>query len=83
MATLRQVLPKALPGANGHMELDDELESNEDDHHEIPAGMTPVADINEELQSRVKLAKSAGAEAYHSDDEDDMPRGQRVQCAQS
>lgn len=43
--------------------------------------VTNIADIEAELKSRVGAGKHAG-ESYDSDDDDDMPRGQRVQCAQ-
>jgi DnaJ family protein A protein 2 len=44
--------------------------------------LTEVEDIEEELKSRIHMGKGVGSEAYQSDDDDDMPRGQRVQCAQ-
>ncbi|KAF8063079.1 ATJ2 [Scenedesmus sp. PABB004] len=45
--------------------------------------MRPVADFEEEIKSRARMARSASSNAYDSDDDDDMPRGgQRVQCAQ-
>ena len=45
--------------------------------------MTEVADIESELKGRANVGKG-GSEAYgESDDDDDHPRGQRVQCAQS
>lgn len=77
VTALKKILPEQNVDENGHMDTDDE------DHHEVTAGMSVVPDINEELQSRVKLGKGHAGEAYNSDDEDDMPRGQRVQCAQS
>lgn len=40
-----------------------------------------VPDIEAELRGRQKLGKETSV--YESDDDDDMPRGQRVQCAQS
>ena len=45
--------------------------------------MTEVADIEQEIKGRSNIGKG-GSEAYdNSDDDDDHPRGQRVQCAQS
>jgi DnaJ family protein A protein 2 len=42
-----------------------------------------VTDIEQELKSRAGMGKG-GSEAYdNSDDDDEHPRGQRVQCAQS
>jgi hypothetical protein len=40
-----------------------------------------VPDIENELRGRQKMGRESTA--YDSDDDDDMPRGQRVQCAQS
>ncbi|GLC33245.1 hypothetical protein PLESTB_000355200 [Pleodorina starrii] len=69
---IRAALPVPGAAANGTMDVDDV-----EDVHKI----TNVADIESELKSRVNVAKGAG-ESYESDDDDDMPRGQRVQCAQ-
>lgn len=44
--------------------------------------MRPIKDIEEELQARRQYAKSNSAAYESSDDEDGMPRGQKVQCAQ-
>lgn len=45
--------------------------------------MKAVADMEEEIKSRARLARSASSNAYDSDEDDDMHRGgQRVQCAQ-
>jgi hypothetical protein len=78
VSNLQRLLPEG-PVDTGHMDTD------EDDHHDVPAGMSYVDDINEELKGRVRYAKGVGGEAYdEDDDDDDMPRGaQRVQCAQS
>lgn len=51
-----------------------------DDHEEV-ASMHTVEDIEQELKSRAHMAKGHSSAAYDSDDDDDMPRGQRVQCA--
>ena len=43
----------------------------------------PIKDIEEEMQARRQYAKANSSEAYESSDEEDgMPRGQKVQCAQ-
>ncbi|GIL76075.1 hypothetical protein Vretimale_5701 [Volvox reticuliferus] len=65
-------IPAAAANGTGAMDVDDV-----EDVHTI----SNVADIEAELKSRVNIAKGAG-ESYESDDDDDMPRGQRVQCAQ-
>jgi hypothetical protein len=45
--------------------------------------MRPIKDMEEELRARRQYAKAHSAEAYESSDEEDgMPRGQKVQCAQ-
>ncbi|GFR48537.1 hypothetical protein Agub_g10434 [Astrephomene gubernaculifera] len=72
-AAIRSALPIPAPAANGGAMDTDDVE----DVHRI----TNVADIESELKSRVNIAKGVG-ESYDSDDDDDMPRGQRVQCAQ-
>lgn len=70
---IRAALPVPTPAANGTGAMDvDDIE----DVHII----SNITDIEAELKSRVNIAKGAG-ESYDSD-EDDMPRGQRVQCAQ-
>lgn len=69
VAALNKVLPAA-PVENGSMDEDVE---------EI-AQLRPVPDIQEELKSRHKVGKQEG-EAYDSESDEDMPRGQRVQCA--
>jgi DnaJ family protein A protein 2 len=72
VAALSQVLPGS-SDLNGLMDSDDAEECH----------MKPVADIEEEIKSRARMARSASSNAYDSDDDDDMPRGaQRVQCAQ-
>lgn len=58
----------------------DDTPMDTDDVEEV-VQMVHVEDIEDELKSRVHMHKSAG-EAYGSDSDDDMPRGQRVQCAQ-
>ncbi|KXZ50899.1 hypothetical protein GPECTOR_14g147 [Gonium pectorale] len=71
---IRAALPIPAAAANGTGTMD--TDDTEDVHR-----ITNVADIEAELKSRVNIAKGAG-ESYDSDDDDDMPRGQRVQCAQ-
>ena len=45
--------------------------------------MRPIKDMEEELRARRQYAKAHSAEADESSDEEDgMPRGQKVQCAQ-
>ncbi len=45
--------------------------------------MRSIKDIEEEMQARRQYAKANSSEAYESSDEEDgMPRGQKVQCAQ-
>lgn len=58
--------------ANGAMDADDAEECH----------MKPVGNFEEEVKHRARLARNASSNAYDSDDEDDLPRGQRVQCAQ-
>lgn len=71
------MLPKSPPVAEPSTDMDT------DDMHDAPP-MQHVDDIQSELKSRAHMAKAGGSEAYESDeDEDGMPRGQRVQCAQS
>ncbi len=43
--------------------------------------MRDVDDMEEELRARKQYAKSQGAEAYESSDEEEG-RGQQVRCAQ-
>jgi hypothetical protein len=61
---LRAALPpSAAPGASENgvsMDLDDNIED---------VRMTPVGDIEEELKSRARFARSGGGEAYDEDDE--------------
>ncbi|PNW69999.1 hypothetical protein CHLRE_17g701500v5 [Chlamydomonas reinhardtii] len=73
-AAIRGALPAAASQNNGAAMDTDEAE----EVHRI----TNVADIEQELKSRVNVGKSAGASYESDDDDDDMPRGQRVQCAQ-
>ena len=43
----------------------------------------PIKDMEEELRARRQYARAQSSEAYESSDEEDgMPRGQKVQCAQ-
>ncbi len=65
-------VPATAANGNGAMDLDDVEEVQK---------ITDVPDIEAELKGRVNVAKGVG-ESYDSDDDDDMPRGQRVQCAQ-
>ncbi|EFJ49194.1 molecular chaperone [Volvox carteri f. nagariensis] len=65
-------MPSAAANGTGTMDVDDV-----EDVHKI----SNIQDIESELKSRVNIAKGTG-ESYDSDDDDDMPRGQRVQCAQ-
>lgn len=74
-ALLRQALPMPA-AANGAAAAAMDTDEIEDVHR-----FTTVADIEDELKSRAGVAKGAG-DAYDSDGDDDMPRGQRVQCAQ-
>lgn len=72
---LQKALPSQDVSENGHMDTDD---------HEEVHRMSTVEDIESELKARIHMGKGgSGGEAYDSDDDDDMPRGQRVQCAQS
>eukprot|EP00197_Chlamydomonas_leiostraca_P013031 CAMPEP_0202868736 /NCGR_PEP_ID=MMETSP1391-20130828/11043_1 /ASSEMBLY_ACC=CAM_ASM_000867 /TAXON_ID=1034604 /ORGANISM="Chlamydomonas leiostraca, Strain SAG 11-49" /LENGTH=432 /DNA_ID=CAMNT_0049548941 /DNA_START=149 /DNA_END=1447 /DNA_ORIENTATION=- len=74
-------LQRALPAQSLAQENGYAMET--DDHEEVHR-MTTVEDIEQELKSRMHMAKGHGGQAYDSDDDDDMPRGgQRVQCAQS
>eukprot|EP00775_Hariotina_reticulata_P012213 gene12213-12350_t len=57
---------------NGAMDADDAEECH----------MKPVADFEDEIKGRARMARNASSNAYDSDDEDELPRGQRVQCAQ-
>lgn len=76
-AALRKVLPVGPPAAADTSDMD------LDDVHDVPP-LSTVPDIEQELKSRAHLGKGTGSEAYDSEDEEDgMPRGQRVQCAQS
>lgn len=47
-----------------------------------PCRMRDVPDIKAELEQRVRIGRSGSSNAYDSEDDEDMPRGQRVQCAQ-
>mmetsp|Transcript_5398 Transcript_5398/g.11894 ORF Transcript_5398/g.11894 Transcript_5398/m.11894 type:complete len:435 (+) Transcript_5398:126-1430(+) len=71
---VQKALPMPSPSSGADMETDD---------HEEVSSLQHVEDIEQELKARVHMAKHGGSEAYDSEDEDDMPRGQRVQCAQS
>eukprot|EP00878_Enallax_costatus_P000525 GHUV01000620.1.p1 GENE.GHUV01000620.1~~GHUV01000620.1.p1 ORF type:complete len:436 (+),score=128.18 GHUV01000620.1:166-1473(+) len=72
VSALKEILPSGSE-ANGLMDSDDAEECH----------MKPVADIEEEIKARARMARQANSNAYESDDDDDMPRGaQRVQCAQ-
>jgi len=68
IAALQSVFPSH---SNGVMDTDDA---------EV-VQVSNVANIQEELRSRASMGRGGG-EAYDSEDDDDMPRGQRVQCAQ-
>mmetsp|Transcript_501 Transcript_501/g.1268 ORF Transcript_501/g.1268 Transcript_501/m.1268 type:complete len:342 (-) Transcript_501:1015-2040(-) len=72
---LQQALPLQHLDNGLSMDVDDV-----DGTHEVHK-LKSVPDIESELRSRQKLGREANA--YDSDDDDDMPRGQRVQCAQS
>lgn len=72
VSALRGLLPAGPSDTNGVMESDDVEEVHP----------KKVDDIKEELSSRARIGRGSGA-AYDSDEEDDdLPRGQRVQCAQ-
>ena len=73
---MRKLLPATPP------EPEDAADMDTDDVHEAGT-LHEVDDIEKELKSRANLGKGTGSEAYDSDDDDDHPRGQRVQCAQS
>lgn len=62
------------PKANGVAPMDAE--------HIEEVTMSPVTDMESEIKARREFERRTGATAYDSDDEDDMPRGQRVSCAQ-
>lgn len=72
VAALSKVLPPPRPDA-GAMDTDEVEEVH---------GMTKVADIEDELKSRVHYGKGSAGEAYDSGSDDEMPRGQPVRCAQ-
>lgn len=77
-----QALRKVLPSIPPEPETDSHQDMDTDDLHEAGALHT-VDDIEKELKGRAGLGKGGGSEAYDSDEDDDHPRGQRVQCAQS
>lgn len=60
--------------ANGTTPMDSE------DVEEVALKM--VKDIETEIKMRREYEKRSGTAAYNSDSDDDMPRGQRVSCAQ-
>ena len=62
------------PSANGVAPMDAE--------HIEEVKLAVVQDIESEIKARREWEKSTGAAAYNSDSDDDMPRGQRVSCAQ-
>eukprot|EP00879_Flechtneria_rotunda_P007452 GHRR01007817.1.p1 GENE.GHRR01007817.1~~GHRR01007817.1.p1 ORF type:complete len:397 (+),score=129.28 GHRR01007817.1:380-1570(+) len=73
VTALSPLLPGPSAESNGVMDADDAEECR----------MRPVKDMEEEIKQRTRMARSSGgSNAYDSDDEEDMPRGQRVQCAQ-
>lgn len=53
------------------------MEEDADECH-----MREILDMKEEVRNRHRFARQASSNAYDSDDEDELPRGQRVQCAQ-
>jgi DnaJ family protein A protein 2 len=66
--------PDAAAAANGAAAMDEDAEE---------CRMNHVADFEEEMKHRHRLSRQqGGSNAYDSDDDDDMPRGQRMQCAQ-
>lgn len=74
IAALRGVLPKgdAEPEA---------MEAEVEEEVTLPPGLMSMEQLQEELKSRHRLSREGNQ--YDSDsDEDGMPRGQRVQCAQ-
>lgn len=75
MAALRKALPTSPPEPDSNMDVD------MDDVHEVPE-MVEVTEIEQELKSRAGMGKNHSG-AVDSDDDDDHPGGQRVQCAQS
>ncbi|KAK9837066.1 hypothetical protein WJX81_000009 [Elliptochloris bilobata] len=75
MDALRKLLPPGAASAshNGRMETED-IEQ---------VSSRSIKDMEEELRLRRQYAKAQSSEAYESSDEEDgMPRGQKVQCAQ-
>jgi DnaJ family protein A protein 2 len=76
ISQLRKILPTLPPDAEPGTDMDT------DDVQEVN-NLFEVTDIEQELKSRAGMGKG-GSEAYdNSDDDDEHPRGQRVQCAQS
>lgn len=69
-AALRSVFG---PSTNGVAPMDAEIEEVE---------MSVVKDIEAEIKMRREYERSTGQSQYNSDSDDDMPRGQRVSCAQ-
>ncbi|KAG1668475.1 hypothetical protein FOA52_005248 [Chlamydomonas sp. UWO 241] len=72
IAALRSVLPSTPPRADNA----DDTDMDSDDIHEAPT-LTHVEDIEDELKSRVHMAKG-GSSAYDDEDDDDPRGGQRA-----
>jgi DnaJ family protein A protein 2 len=90
VSTLRSALPASTSttnqggssGSGGAPDANGATPSAMEDDDAEECTMAVVPDIQRELEGRAHLGRGSGNAYDSEDDDDDHPRGQRVQCAQ-